>query len=151
MTRFSFMGWGWRGFDVYPSILRTKNNTAYRMDKEPFSPVASTKKNPDLFMFGVSLQETLWAGAFPPLLISKVQDLTSGDWRRRRNVPRLQLPDTLKTSILLTKRALSKSDLFPNQCLVMSSSYICISRMFYALFFFEQVLLHLCALADVCS
>lgn len=43
MTRFSFMGRGWRGISVYPSILRSKNYTAYRMDKEPFSPVASTK------------------------------------------------------------------------------------------------------------
>lgn len=43
MTSFSFMGRGWRGIDIYLSILGSKNNAAYRMDKETVSPAASAK------------------------------------------------------------------------------------------------------------
>lgn len=50
------------------------------------------------------LKDTLGAGAFPPLLISKVPDLTSGDSQIRRNEPRLQLPETLKNQYIVDKK-----------------------------------------------
>lgn len=143
ITRFSFTAWGWKGIDVHLNILRSKNSTAYRMDKELFSSVAST--NPPISHVWIVTAQS-WS-----LPSSANFQSTGPNLRRQPNKEEWTTVTATSNSTLLIRRALSKSDSFPNQWLVMSSSSICISRMFYALFFFEQVPSHLRVLADVLS
>lgn len=147
------LGRGWRGIDVCVSILRSRNSD-YRMHKEPFPLVASTRTTlacssamPGASLAGHPESRSLPSSADFQMTGPHLRGQPNmEDWAKVTAMRHLS-----KNSGLLKKRALSKSDLFSNQHLVMSSSYICISRMFYALFSFEQVPSHLCALADVLS
>lgn len=152
MTRLSFTGQGWRGIEVYPSILRARSMQLTGWIKSCFHLwKAQNPPWPTLAVSGVLLAWHPRSRSLPsPAHLQSTGPHSRGQ-PNKEEWATVTATRYLKTHYIVDKKGLKQADLFPNQLLVMSSSYICISRMFYALFFFEQVRPHLRALAEALS